>query len=135
MSHELSLLVETPGGEERKAFICSPYVVAEDDRLRPAGRLGQCPMAAGFDGCRLVVHSYRGRKTGPGFALLVMYCHDHEKHFTVYPPGHVPYGRVAVAPVDVGGFGIRGEGAWHETLFRGWAGCGSRQDLGARADR
>jgi len=49
------------------------------------------------------VHSHRQRKTGPEIALVVARCHVHELHFTVYPPGHVPYGRAAVAPVDLAG--------------------------------
>jgi len=49
------------------------------------------------------VHSHRLRKTGPEIALVVAVCHAHGHHFTVYPPGHVPYGRAAVAPVDLAG--------------------------------
>lgn len=63
---------------------------------RPA--LGPC---AGGDGepCRLVLHHRRSRKTGPDFALEVLRCRRHGVTFTLYPPGHVPYGRVALAPV------------------------------------
>ena len=37
--------------------------------------------------------------TGPCFPLRVMRCHAHGRYFTLYPRGHVPYGREAVAPV------------------------------------
>lgn len=49
------------------------------------------------------LHSHRARKTGPEIALVVARCHRHGVSFTVYPPGYVPYGRTAVAPVDLQG--------------------------------
>jgi len=49
------------------------------------------------------VHDSRPRKTGPQIPLVVARCHRHGVSFTVYPPGHVPYGRTAVAPVDLQG--------------------------------
>lgn len=45
----------------------------------------------------------RARKTGPQIPLTVVRCHRHGVSFTVYPPAHVPYGRVAVTPVDLEG--------------------------------
>lgn len=53
--------------------------------------------------CRIGVHHRRERKTGPCFPIMVCFCHAHRRGFTLYPLGHVPYGRVAVAPVTVGG--------------------------------
>lgn len=46
----------------------------------------------------------------------------HRQAFTLYPPGHVPYGRVAVGPVTADGEMVRREGAerapdWSGTLF------------------
>jgi len=35
--------------------------------------------------------------------LTVAHCHRHGLYFTIYPPAHVPYGRVAVAPLDLAG--------------------------------
>ncbi len=49
------------------------------------------------------LHDHRPRKTGPQLPLVVARCHRHGVSFTVYPPGHVPYGRTAVAPVDLQG--------------------------------
>jgi len=37
------------------------------------------------------------------FPLAVMRCLTHGHRFTLYPPGHVPYGRVRVAPVALDG--------------------------------
>jgi hypothetical protein len=63
-----------------------------------------CPWRDAGDGpCSLWVDHHRDRKTGPCFALTVMRCGRHSRGFTLYPPGHVPYGRVAVAPVSSGG--------------------------------
>jgi len=60
--------------------------------------------------CDIRVHHRRSRKTGPGFPLFVVECRTHGVTFTVYPPGHVPYGRVAVAPVDAEGHLIHASG-------------------------
>ncbi len=53
--------------------------------------------------CRVGPDHWRPRKTGPRFALQVMHCHSHGLAFTLYPPGHVPYGRRLVAPVSPDG--------------------------------
>lgn len=41
----------------------------------------------------------RPRRTGPRFALWVLRCRTHDVYFTVYPPGHVPYGQQPVLPL------------------------------------
>jgi hypothetical protein len=53
--------------------------------------------------CRMWVDHLRDRKTGPVFALAVVRCGPHHRAFTLYPPGHVPYGRIAIAPVSSDG--------------------------------
>lgn len=69
--------------------------------LSPPGlRQGPCEGVDERD-CRIVVHDRRHRKTGPRHPLFVLRCEVHRKSFTVYPPGHVPYGRrplVVLAP-------------------------------------
>lgn len=80
--------------------------------------------------CLLRVDHRRKRKTGPCFPLTVMRCEVHDCAFTLYPHGHVPYGRRAVAPVGPGGEPVadvkpeqdktpaQDEGsAWRGTLF------------------
>jgi hypothetical protein len=57
--------------------------------------------------CRLRKDHRRDRKTGPLFALTVARCRPHRRAFTLYPPGHVPYGRTAIAPVSSDGALIR----------------------------
>ena len=52
------------------------------------------------------VDHVRERKTGPCFPLTVLVCGTHEVGFTLYPPGHVPYGRAAVARVAPDGRAI-----------------------------
>jgi hypothetical protein len=74
----------------------------------------------------LVVDHLRERKTGPCFALTVMRCRVHRLAFTLYPPGHVPYGRLAVAPVAADGSEERMAGdeatrslsRWQRTVMR-----------------
>lgn len=71
------------------------------------------------------VHGWRLRKTGPGFALCVVECVTHGFAFTLYPPGHVPYGRALIAAVSSDGHAVvdveRGPGeaagGWEVTVF------------------
>lgn len=85
--------------------------------------------------CDIRVHHRRRRKTGPGFPLFVVECRTHGGTFTVYPPGHVPYGRVAVAPVDAEGRPIRAVGESATKTASGVAVAGStRSDLAADTD-
>lgn len=69
----------------------------------------QCTSWAESDGsaCSIRIHSRRWRKTGPGYPLVVAECREHGVAFTLYPPGYVPYSRVAVAPVDAEGQLVR----------------------------
>jgi hypothetical protein len=80
------------------------------------------------EACILVVHHVRERKTGPRIPVTVLQCRTHGRAFTLYPLGHLPYGRLAVAPVGVDGELLRatdGEPqvdgkrppAWSSTLF------------------
>lgn len=43
--------------------------------------------------CLIVFKGYRERKTGHLHPLAQFYCKIHNVYFTVYPIGHVPYGR------------------------------------------
>ncbi len=131
MSHGGGRDVERASGV---GFVSAPYVATAGGVLRPMGRVDRCPL--GGDGvCRLTVQLYRPRKTGPGYPVQVLLCRTHGRSFTVYPPGHVPYGRIAVAPVDALGFPVGGQGGWEASLFRCWPGRGSRAGVGGRGDR
>ena len=46
--------------------------------------------------CQVTRNFLRPRKTGPEYAVAVLLCKTHGRSFTVYPPGHFPYGRYAV---------------------------------------
>lgn len=93
----------------RRDFIVTPYFPDERGMLRPVipdrcsskAPLGDSPP------CELEVRHWRERKTGPQFALLVLRCCTHGVAFTLYPPGHVPYGRRPIVPVDPGGQPMR----------------------------
>lgn len=79
-------------------------------------------MCAGQDRhpCKLNVDHRRERSTGPCFPLTVMRCRSHRRGFTLYPPGHVPYGRIAIAAVAPDGSPIRdndGAERFRGTLF------------------
>lgn len=86
-----------------------------------------CPWwEEGSDGCDASRHHWRKRSTGPCHPLAVVKCH-HGPAFTLYPPGHFPYGRGPAAPVSVSGEIVRvgaedesetpGELAWYRTLL------------------
>ncbi len=102
-------------GAGSRPFIIVPYRPRED-RLIP-DRPGCCPWARQDETCRVTKQGWRKRKTGPQHPLHVFECGVHGHAFTVYPCAHVPYGRIAIAPV-------RGDGAlhratsWSTTLFR-----------------
>ena len=92
----------SPRPRARRSFIVTPYTVDSGGRLVPV-MPEQCVAAEEGQCCQLWVQHWRLRKTGPGFALVVAECRTHGVAFTLYPPGHVPYGRVAMAPLDPAG--------------------------------
>jgi len=105
-------------GACRRGFVVSPYLPDETGSYRCV-RPEQCPQFEDSE-CRIVVKSYRERKSGPGFDLLVLECRTHETCFTVYPPGCVPYSRQPVVPLAEDGTTLRGATAgeaFEGTLF------------------
>jgi hypothetical protein len=80
----------------RRPFVISEYSLDVEPEM-PSHCLGRDRSAVQ---CRLRVDHRRARKTGPGFPLVVVRCEAHRVAFTLYPPGHVPHGRVAIAPVN-----------------------------------
>lgn len=82
----------------------------------------RCVHAAAAETCSLFIDHHRPRKTGPGFPLAVVGCRRHPVgRYTLYPPGHVPHGRVAVVPYSASGpllqASTSGQPAWRVTLF------------------
>jgi len=82
----------------------------------------QCVFATGAQTCCIFVDHYRLRKTGPGYPVAVIGCGVHrDARYTLYPPGHVPYGRRAVAPYRPSGQLVvdpeRRKPPWEATLF------------------
>ena len=82
----------------------APYEADEVGELR-AVLPARCPFASpGEPGCELRVHHQRERTTGPAFKLDVVRCATHSSAaFTLYPPGHFPYGRNALLKCSVSG--------------------------------
>ncbi len=104
-------------------FISSPYVADAQGRMRPAVAVAQCLKASSDEPCDVVGHGYRKRKAGPEFPIATRHCREHSCYFTVYPFGHVPYGRMAMAPIEVSGFASveaeredRGGAGWQGTV-------------------
>jgi hypothetical protein len=87
----------------RRPFTVTPYR-ADAAGLMVASMPPRCSRhKAGDPPCNLWVDHHRARKTGPCFPLTVARCGPHGRAFTLYPPGQVPYGRVAIAPVSSDG--------------------------------
>lgn len=91
-----------------RPLVTAPYR-AEGDRFVPLVRPAICPWNTdGASPCAITAHDWRERKSGPGFPILVLRCDAHGHGFTLYPLGHVPYGRTAIAPVNCEGELLRG---------------------------
>lgn len=85
----------------------TPYRLDATGLLRPAIP-PTCPWSAeASPPCRVALHHLRERQTGPCFPLSVVRRRVHGHAFTLYPDGHVPYGRVAMAPVSADGTLLR----------------------------
>ncbi len=74
----------------------TPYALTERDALEALlPRRGPCGLDRPGEPCRIGLHHVRRRKTGPSWGwVAVATCLTHGLSFTIYPPGHVPYGRV-----------------------------------------
>lgn len=66
-----------------------------------------CPTSDGGEVCCVTFDHHRARKTGPCIPVAVLKCATHGCGFTLYPCGHVPYGREAVAPVGLDGEALK----------------------------
>lgn len=77
--------------------------------------VGPCSLQ-GEAACKVVLQHMRPRSTGPGHPIAVVRCHTHEITFTLYPPGHVPYGRKSIgSPIPT--VGPTGVNAFVGTIF------------------
>jgi hypothetical protein len=87
-----------------RPFATAAYVPGRAAVLEPAVMPPSCVHASkGDPACVLVVHHTRERKAGPQIPVTVLQCRTHRRAFTLYPLGHIPYGRLAVAPVTLDG--------------------------------
>ncbi len=84
-------------------FIISPYVAESTGQLIPC--LPDCCPNGGQqdEACRISVHSWRDRKTGPRFPLAIIHCSTHRVFLTVYPPGFARYLRQPLIDVSPSG--------------------------------
>ena len=82
----------------------------------------RCARAKGAQTCSLYIDHHRDRKTGPSFPLAVVGCSRHpDQRYTLYPPGHIPYGRQTVVPYSPTGSLLQdvatGQTLWPDTLL------------------
>lgn len=102
-------------------FATTNYQADQDGTLR-AVLPSRCVYATGEQTCAIFVDHYRERKSGPCYPLAVVGCRVHGgRRYTLYPPGHYPYGRVAVVPYSAGGEllldAASNQPQWQVTLF------------------
>jgi len=102
-------------------FATTAYEADTDGVLRPV-LPSRCVFAAGAETCSIFVDHYRSRKTGPRFPLAVVGCSKHPQgRYTLYPPGHYPYGYEQLAPYSPSGQllveATTRQPAWQTTLF------------------
>jgi hypothetical protein len=87
----------------KRFFAVSHYLPNSEGKLLPE-KPTVCPLCeTSAIPCKIVINHYRGRKTGPCIPLMVVWCYTHKIFFTLYPHGHVPYGRKRIAPVALDG--------------------------------
>ena len=85
----------------------------------------RCPyFVQGGPECSVGHHHCRQRKTGPRHPLEVARCRVHGKAFTLYPPGHRPYGRQAVVPLASDGSRLLGGEETSADPLEAELGCG-----------
>lgn len=109
------------GAASKRVFATTAYEADEEGVLR-AVLPSRCVFASGPESCSLGVDHYRRRKTGPRFPVAVVRCSAHPNNrYTLYPPGHVPYGREAVTPSSPSGVLLLDrateEPVWEATVF------------------
>ena len=101
-------------------FVVTPYIPDRDGIIQPqVPNVGPC---CGLDKrpCKICSDHDRERKTGPRFLLRVVRCRTHNKSFTLYPPGYVPYGRKPVGNLAEDGnpiVGLTGAERFSGTIF------------------
>lgn len=87
-----------------RPFVTVAYVPSSAAVLEPEVMPRSCVHASqGDPACVLIVHHLRERKAGPQIPVTVVQCRTQRRAFTLYPLGHIPYGRLAVAPVGLDG--------------------------------
>ena len=77
--------------------------------------VGPCSLQ-GEPACSVSLHHIRPRSTGPRHPIWVVRCHTHGVTFTLYPLGHVPYGRKSIGSA-VPTVGMTGANAFVGTVF------------------
>jgi hypothetical protein len=85
-----------------RPFATVAYVPGTAAVVKPAVMPPRCVHAShGDPACVLLVHHLRERKAGPQIPVTVAQCRTYRRALTLYPLGHVPYGRLGVAPVTL----------------------------------
>ena len=91
----------------QRPFLVTAYLPDGSGAWAPSVLPTACPTSDGGEPCCVTVDYHRARKTGPRIPVAVLKCATHGHGFTLYPCGHVPYGREAVAPVGLDGAALR----------------------------
>lgn len=90
-----------------RPFLVTAYLPDGSGTWLPSVMPTTCPRGDGGEACCVTLDYRRARKTGPRIPVAVLKCSTHGRGFTLYPCGHVPYGREAVAPVGLDGEALK----------------------------
>ena len=110
-----------PQTQECPPFATTTYKADKHGVLLPE-LPSRCVFATEAQTCSIFVDHYRLRKTGPCFPLAVVGCVAHpQRRYTLYPPGHFPYGRNPMAPYSPSGELLVDDATrqppWQTTIF------------------
>jgi hypothetical protein len=89
--------------------VTTPYLVSEAGTAAVIPARGPCWKGDGEKPCSVGLDHKRRRKTGPPQGwVAVARCSSHRLAFTVYPAGHIPYGRAPLVVLAPDGSDVAG---------------------------
>ena len=109
-----------------RIFVTGLYHVAKDGGIE-AKIPERCPRAESDGTCGITKFSTRKRTYGMGYPLWICICSNHNYHFTVYPPGWIPFARNPIVhltpdgkPIEIVHSDTDSEDAspWSFTMFK-----------------
>lgn len=109
----------------QRDFLVAVYIPNDDGRMVVETMPTECPCCEAGVECKMSLHQYRQRKTGPKHPLAIVKCESHRRFYTVYPLGYVPYKRAPLVPEGNENSGCDDLTPWLDTVFESAVRAGS----------